>query len=63
MVFVRWLMRSCCRGFVEEGRKRRVNWVDGKWQDSIIMGILEDEWRERIANNDWPVEELAKPDS
>ncbi|THU84927.1 acyl-CoA N-acyltransferase [Dendrothele bispora CBS 962.96] len=32
-------------GFVEEGRKRKSNWVDGRWTDIISMGILEDEWR------------------
>ncbi|KAK1226593.1 hypothetical protein PQX77_010433 [Marasmius sp. AFHP31] len=31
-------------GFVEEGRKRKSIWVGGKWEDFILMGILEDEW-------------------
>ncbi|KAH9480464.1 Spermidine N(1)-acetyltransferase [Psilocybe cubensis] len=31
-------------GCVEEGRKRQSNFFDGKWQDSIHMGILESEW-------------------
>ncbi|KDQ53666.1 hypothetical protein JAAARDRAFT_136698 [Jaapia argillacea MUCL 33604] len=31
-------------GFREEGRKRKANWVDGKWEDIIQMGLLEDEW-------------------
>jgi hypothetical protein len=32
------------RGFVEEGRKRKCNWLDGKWADSILFAILEDEF-------------------
>ncbi|KAJ3918241.1 acyl-CoA N-acyltransferase [Lentinula edodes] len=32
-------------GFVEEGRKRKVNWIDGHWEDMIYMGILEEEWK------------------
>ncbi|KAH7098097.1 acyl-CoA N-acyltransferase [Auriculariales sp. MPI-PUGE-AT-0066] len=31
-------------GFVEEGRHRKNNWLDGKWTDLLIMGILEQEW-------------------
>ncbi|KAK1226592.1 hypothetical protein PQX77_010432 [Marasmius sp. AFHP31] len=31
-------------GFVEEGRKRKSVWVGGKWEDFILMGVLEDEW-------------------
>jgi len=31
-------------GFVEEGRKRKSNWVEGGWEDFISMGILEEEW-------------------
>ncbi|PPQ89682.1 hypothetical protein CVT25_013869 [Psilocybe cyanescens] len=31
-------------GFVDEGRKRKSNFFDGKWQDSIHMGLLEEEW-------------------
>ncbi|THU84926.1 acyl-CoA N-acyltransferase [Dendrothele bispora CBS 962.96] len=34
-------------GFVEEGRRRKSNWIDGRWTDVISMGILEDEWRAR----------------
>ncbi|EIN06923.1 acyl-CoA N-acyltransferase [Punctularia strigosozonata HHB-11173 SS5] len=34
-------------GFVEEGRKRKCNWQDGKWQDMVFMGILEEEWLAR----------------
>ncbi|KAJ3788220.1 acyl-CoA N-acyltransferase [Lentinula aff. detonsa] len=32
-------------GFVEEGRKRKVNWIDGQWEDMIYMGILKEEWK------------------
>ncbi|PPQ68324.1 hypothetical protein CVT24_004804 [Panaeolus cyanescens] len=31
-------------GFSEEGRKRKANFFDGKWIDSIYMGLLEEEW-------------------
>ncbi|ESK94979.1 gnat family [Moniliophthora roreri MCA 2997] len=31
-------------GFIEEGRKRKSIWMAGRWEDNIIMGILEDEW-------------------
>ncbi|OCH85638.1 hypothetical protein OBBRIDRAFT_797967 [Obba rivulosa] len=31
-------------GFVTEGRKRKANWIDGKWYDEISLGILEEEW-------------------
>ncbi|KAF5382608.1 hypothetical protein D9615_002966 [Tricholomella constricta] len=31
-------------GFVEEGRRRKANWLDGKWHDSVYMGILEEDW-------------------
>jgi RimJ/RimL family protein N-acetyltransferase len=50
---------ECCnhltfmsRGFVEEGRKRKFNWVDGKWKDVILMSILEDEfWAKERSKN------------
>jgi len=32
-------------GFVEEGRKRSAIWVNGKWEDVILMAITEDDWR------------------
>lgn len=32
---------------MEEGRKRKANWVDGKWEDIIFMAILEEEWAVR----------------
>ncbi len=34
-------------GFVEEGRLRDHRFVDGRYYDTIMMGILEDEWRAR----------------
>lgn len=35
--------RKC--GFVEEGREREVYLVDGRWEDEVVMSILEDEFR------------------
>ena len=35
-------------GFIEEGRKRQFIWVNGRYHDAIIMGILAEEWREKI---------------
>ena len=35
--------RSC--GFVEEGRMREHIWLDGRYLDNVLMGILRDEWR------------------
>lgn len=32
-------------GFVHEGRQRRQVWVNGEYQDVILMGLLRDEWR------------------
>jgi len=34
-------------GFVVEGRTREVVWKNGGWHDSIEMGMLEGEWREK----------------
>ncbi|GLB38264.1 putative acetyltransferase (GNAT) domain containing protein [Lyophyllum shimeji] len=31
-------------GFVEEGRTRKLAWINGGWRDLIHMGILENEW-------------------
>jgi len=42
-------------GFKEEGRKRRANWVDGHWEDSFSMGVLDEEWAEMYWTNDIPV--------
>lgn len=37
---------ACYRtvGFVEEGRRRQHAWVDGRYEDDLIMGLLRDEW-------------------
>ncbi len=32
-------------GFVREGLMRQSDWVDGRWVDSVIYGILEHEFR------------------
>lgn len=32
------------RGFLEEGRKRKANWVHGGWEDIFLMAILDEEW-------------------
>ncbi len=34
--------RSC--GFVEEGRMREHVWLDGRYVDNVIMGVLREEW-------------------
>jgi len=34
-------------GFVEEGRQRRHQYVDGKYVDVVMMGLLREEWLER----------------
>jgi RimJ/RimL family protein N-acetyltransferase len=34
--------RAC--GFVEEGRERESCWVDGRWHDDVIMGVLDREF-------------------
>jgi RimJ/RimL family protein N-acetyltransferase len=31
-------------GFIEEGRLRQDAWNDGRYKDSIVMGLLRDEW-------------------
>lgn len=31
-------------GFIEEGRLRRHEWHDGKYVDTVCMGILREEW-------------------
>lgn len=33
-----------CSGFIEEGRMRKCNWIGGRWDDIILMSILQDEW-------------------
>lgn len=42
-------------GFTEEGRLRDAVWRDGHWWDEVQMGILESDWRERIATGIAPV--------
>ena len=32
-------------GFVEEGRPRKVVWIDGEYTDLVNMSILVEEWR------------------
>ncbi|KAN0087702.1 Acyl-CoA N-acyltransferase [Tylopilus felleus] len=36
-------------GFVIEGRKRACVWLNDRWEDVLFMGILHDEWIERIS--------------
>ena len=31
-------------GFMVEVKQRKCHWVDGGWQDVIIMGILREDW-------------------
>ena len=37
---------TCYRkvGFVEEGRIRQRDWVNGEYHDVLVMGILDEEW-------------------
>lgn len=37
-------------GFKDEGVKRESLWFDGKWWDQVDLGMLEDEYRERMEN-------------
>ncbi|TFK52498.1 acyl-CoA N-acyltransferase [Heliocybe sulcata] len=32
-------------GFVEECRVRKKNWVEGQWEDMVVMGMLESDWQ------------------
>lgn len=34
--------RAC--GFVEEGRQREHVWLDGRYVDNVLMGVLREEW-------------------
>jgi RimJ/RimL family protein N-acetyltransferase len=34
-------------GFVEEGRLRSSSWVDGGWEDDVLLGLLVDDWSAR----------------
>ena len=36
-------------GFTLEGRKRESIWFDGAWHDTILLSMLEDEWRAKQA--------------
>ncbi len=41
--------RACLAcGFKEEGRLRDHVWVAGKYEDTVLMGILRSEWQARI---------------
>jgi RimJ/RimL family protein N-acetyltransferase len=31
-------------GFAEEGRKRKTRYIDGEYRDSVVYGILREEW-------------------
>lgn len=44
-------------GFAVEGRERKSNWADGKWEDMIIMGVLDTEWAEKYWKTDGADEE------
>ena len=39
--------RAC--GFVEEGRMREHVWLAGRYVDSVIMGVMRDEWEEGVS--------------
>jgi RimJ/RimL family protein N-acetyltransferase len=34
-------------GMREEGRLRRHFWLDGRWQDAVLFGLLEEEYRQQ----------------
>lgn len=42
MLMVKWQKYL---GMKEEGRMRQHHFINGKWQDAIILGLLEDEYR------------------
>lgn len=46
-----------CRGFVHEGRVRKANWIDGKWEDTVMMAILDEDWEKMQAEEKKTVEE------
>ncbi|KAJ7583025.1 acyl-CoA N-acyltransferase [Mycena floridula] len=31
-------------GFIDEGKRRKANWVLGGWEDVLYMGMLDEEW-------------------
>jgi ribosomal-protein-alanine N-acetyltransferase len=41
-------------GFRREGAMRQSDWVDGRWVDTVIYGILEHEFREGRAQGRLP---------
>ena len=41
-------MHCVVRGFVREAVKRKNNWIEGEWRDTILMGITEGDWDMRI---------------
>lgn len=36
--------KSVFSGFVEEARVRKASWVNGRWEDILRMGMLEEDW-------------------
>jgi RimJ/RimL family protein N-acetyltransferase len=38
-------VHSAC-GFVEEGKMREHVWLDGRYVDNVIMGVLRGDWHE-----------------
>ncbi|KAF9221487.1 acyl-CoA N-acyltransferase [Gyrodon lividus] len=36
-------------GFMMEGRKRASAWTNNRWEDVLFMGILRDEWIEKLS--------------
>ena len=49
-------MRSCAiperLGFTREGFTRHGEWVNDRWVDLVVWGILEDEWKARRAEHE-----------
>ena len=46
-------LRSCAiperLGFTREGVVREAEWVNDRWVDLVVWGILEEDWRRRRA--------------
>ena len=40
------IARKCYKkcGFIEEGSHRKTHLVDGVWKDTIVLGMLEEDW-------------------
>lgn len=34
---------------MHEGRVRKANWIDGKWEDTVMMAILDEDWEKMRA--------------